>query len=581
MQIKKNIAQPNPVAPASGAAMDTVVPRRRGKAIAIAVASVLAVAAAVYALWSWMPRGLQIDGADLRIGQAARGVFVDEIVVRANAEPLNSVILDSVESGRVEEVLASDGALVKKGQLLFRISNPQRNLELLARQSEHAVSIFNLSNLRVAQESSASDHRRRLDELQFEVDQARKQHQRNTRLAAQGFISSVALEESADKLQQQQRQLANEERASSTEDKVRSAAAQQLESAIDGLNSGLKLVSGTVDALAVRAPVEGRLTNFRLQVGESIATGKNIGRIDDPVRFKLSASVDEYYLNRMAVGRKGSVKQDDKSYGADISTIYPQIKEGRFTVEMVFKDGQPRVALVLLARLVDVEAQVVQPPAMVAGAGLLRHAQVGQVEDADRVFRLPRQQFQVALRIGDAEQQLAFFDQRAVARQHFLDAARFDRIEDHGVERLCVGPDDDFIDEDAARGLADAQVGAVDLQAARHPGPQRVAGGGHRQHRGDRDGDGFSVPARHHGIHRRAAGRQARIGLVDIFFDLHTGHRAKPVPRPKTGASPALRAPAGRRCSISNTGRCSILNIRAGSGVPGGVGLVRSPLAHC
>ena len=343
MQIKKNIGPPSTNLPASGAAMDTVVPRRRGKAIAIAVASMLAVAAAGYGLWAWMPRGLQIDGADLRIGQAARGVFIDEIVVRANAEPLNSVILDSVESGRVEEVLASDGALVEKGQLLFRISNPQRNLELLARQSEHAVSIFNLSNLRVAQEASASDHRRRLDELRFAVDQARKRHQRNARLAAQGFISSVALEESADTLQQQQHLLATEQRAANTENKVRGAAAQQLESAIDGLNSGLKLVSGTVDALAVRAPVAGRLTNFRLQVGESIATGKNIGRIDDPLRFKLSASVDEYYLNRMAVGRRGSVKQDDKTYAADISTIYPQIKDGRFTVEMVFTNGQPPV----------------------------------------------------------------------------------------------------------------------------------------------------------------------------------------------------------------------------------------------
>ena len=62
MQIKKNIDQPNPGLPASGAAMDTVVQRRRGKTIAIAVVSVLAVAAAGYALWSWMPRGLQIEG---------------------------------------------------------------------------------------------------------------------------------------------------------------------------------------------------------------------------------------------------------------------------------------------------------------------------------------------------------------------------------------------------------------------------------------------------------------------------------------------------------------------------------------
>ena len=329
--------------PASGAAMDTIIPRRRGKRIALALAGAVAAAVAAYALWAQLPRGLRVDGADLRIAQVARGVFVDEIVVRANAEPLHSVILDAVESGRVEEVLATDGALVKQGELLFRISNPQRHLELLARQSEHAVSIFNLSNLRVAQEASASDHQRRLDELRFNAEQAGKRHARNTRLAQQGFISSVALEESNDVLQQQVQLLALQERASKTEARVRDAAARQLESAIDGLDSGLKLVSGTVDALAVRAPVDGRLTNFRLQVGESVATGKNIGRIDDPVRFKLAASVDEYYLNRMAVGRHGSVRQDDRDYPADIHAIYPQIKDGRFTVDLVFTKGQPPV----------------------------------------------------------------------------------------------------------------------------------------------------------------------------------------------------------------------------------------------
>jgi len=323
--------------------MDAVIPRRRGKRVAIIAASVLAMAVAAYALWSWMPRGLQIDGSDLRIGQAARGVFVDEIIVRANAEPLNSVILDAVESGRVEEVFAADGALVKKGQLLFRISNPQRNLELLARQYEHSVSVFNLSNLRVSQQASASDHQRRLDDLLFALDQARKQHARNARLASQGFISSVALEESEDKLAQQERALKQEQQANVAESRVRQSAEQQLESSIQGLNSGLKLVSATVDALAVRAPAEGRLTNFRLQIGESIATGKNIGRIDDPARFKLTANVDEYYLNRMAVGRHGNVQQDGRSYAADIRTIYPQIKDGRFTVEMVFTKGQPPV----------------------------------------------------------------------------------------------------------------------------------------------------------------------------------------------------------------------------------------------
>ena len=340
MHTKKNF---EPAAPHDGSRMDVVIPRRRGKRAAIIAAIVLATAAAIATLWSWMPRGLQVDGTDLRTGVAVRGVFVDEVIVRASAEPLNAIILDAVESGRVEEVYATDGAMVKKGQLLFRISNPQRNLELLARQSEHAVSIFNLSNLRVSQEASASEHQRRLDDLQFAADQATKQHARNVKLAAQGYISSVALEESADRLAQQQRALKQEQQAAVAESRVRDHAEQQLESAISGLNSGLKLVAATVDALAVRAPADGRLTNFHLQVGESVAIGKNIGRIDDPQRFKLSASVDEYYLNRMVVGRHASVQQDGRSYAADISTIYPQIKQGRFTVELVFTQGQPPV----------------------------------------------------------------------------------------------------------------------------------------------------------------------------------------------------------------------------------------------
>lgn len=332
-----------PQPPSSGAAMDTTVPRRRGKALALACCALPALAVAVYGLWQWMPRGLRVPAAELRVGTAARGVFRDQIVVRANAEALHSVILDSVESGRIEEVYASDGALVSKGQLLFRIANPQRNLELLARQAEHAQQISNLSNLRVAQEASASEHRRRLDELDFALAQAAKQHARNTRLAAQGFLSPAALEESADRLQLQRRALAREQRASGTEAAVRRGADRQLEAAIGGLNSGLRLVAATVDALAVRAPVDGRLTDFRLRVGESIASGKHVGRVDDPSRFKLSASVDEYYLNRMAAGLRAVTVQDGRSYAADVRTIYPQIKDGRFTVELAFSGAQPPV----------------------------------------------------------------------------------------------------------------------------------------------------------------------------------------------------------------------------------------------
>ncbi len=323
--------------------MDQPVPKRRGKRpLVIGGAVALAIALAAM-LWSLVPRGLQMRHQDVRIAVVEKGVFRDDIVVRATAEPLNSVILDSVESGRVEEVVARDGAMVKKGELLFRLSNPQRNLELLARQAEHAQQISNLSTLRLAQEASQSEHRRRLSELEFALMQGEKQHARNLKLSSQGFISSVALEESQDRVAQQRHAVKLEREAISAEVKVKRDALSQLEKATRELSSGLALVGATVEALAVRAPAAGMLTGFRLQVGQTVKTDQHIGRIDDPNRFKLAAQVDEFYLNRVAVGRHGTVKQGETPYAVTVSTIYPQIKDGRFMVEMVFAKNQPAV----------------------------------------------------------------------------------------------------------------------------------------------------------------------------------------------------------------------------------------------
>jgi HlyD family secretion protein len=326
---------------ASGAAMDKVVPKNHKKQIIKLGVSVLALVGLAGFAWQWMPKGMQVAAADLRIEEVQKSVFYDDIIVRANAQPYNTVMLDSVESGRVEEVFIQDGAMVKKGQLLFRLSNPQRNLDLLQRKGEHTQQISNLANMRVGFQMSATDHQRKLSALQFELAQTKKKHERNTRLAAQGFISSAALEESQDAVERQQFAVNEELLNQEQEAKVRSAALSQMETGIDGLQSGLRLVSSTVEALAVRAPIDGKLTDFQLQVGESVNTGKRIGRIDDPKHFKLVAQVDEFYLTRVSLGQKGNARIQDKQYAVEVKTVFPQIKDGRFLVELKFIDSEP------------------------------------------------------------------------------------------------------------------------------------------------------------------------------------------------------------------------------------------------
>jgi len=318
----------------TGAGMDMLRPRpRRNWRPWAAAAGVCAVLAA--AGWGLAPRGLRVPADSARIATVQRGVFTDDVVVRANAEALNQVLLDAVESGRVEEVYVHDGAQVHKGDLLFRLSNPQRRMDLLQRESEQAQQLSNLANLQVTFQVARNQHTDRIADLRFDVTQAEKLYQRNRELAAREFISKVALDESADKLAQARQKLRTEQSGGSAEFAVRQQAMNTMSGAIRRLETGMELAHATLDGLAMRAPASGRLSDFELQVGQAVRAEQRVGRIDD-AQFKLTAQIDEYYLNRVTPGRRGVATLDGHDYAVTVSRVYRQVKDRRFSAELLF-----------------------------------------------------------------------------------------------------------------------------------------------------------------------------------------------------------------------------------------------------
>lgn len=308
------------------------------RAIVLGVVALAALVSAA-ALWSAMPRGLQVASADLRIATVTRGMFRDDLAVRAIVTPVQTVMLDAVEAGRVEEVFARDGAMVAAGEPLFRLSNPQRRLELLARQAEHAQQLSNLTTLRVALQAGIAQRQRRLDDIAFAQKQVQKRHARNAALAAQGFLSAAAMEDSADQLKEARRALQAEAASNTAETGTQRDAVRQMEHAIARLEAGLAVVNGAIEALVVRASAAGRLADFHPQVGETIVPGRQLGRIDDLRRFKAVAQVDEYYLARVAPGRSATAVAAGQRLALTVSRVQPQIRDGRFEIELAFGAG--------------------------------------------------------------------------------------------------------------------------------------------------------------------------------------------------------------------------------------------------
>lgn len=323
----------------SGAAMDRRVkaPSRRRAAI-LAASAALAGAGLLAHYW---PRGVPVSRADVEIAAAKAGPFRDVIVGRAVVQPLQSVLLDATEDGRVEQVLVKDGARVEAGQLLVVLASSQRAQELMARSSEAAQQLANFSTLRAAWMQAQAAQRRSLTEAQFELERVRRLHQRNRELAATGFLSPSALEDSADRLAMAERLFAQQQADGREELAVREQSVQAMQRAVADLNKRLDAMRAASEGLAVRAPVAGRLTGLTLQVGESVRTGNRIARLDSLGRFKLELRLDEFHLGRVHEGLAGELLHDGRSHALHVARIDPQVKDGRFAVELAFDADPP------------------------------------------------------------------------------------------------------------------------------------------------------------------------------------------------------------------------------------------------
>lgn len=344
MSVVRMSAEPQPAtAPQSGGAMDRVVEKRglSNRIKAGLAAGALVIAGAGF--WAYAPSSnSQTVAADrITISTVARGTFDDFLPVRARVTPLLTVYLDSVEGGRVEQVLVEDGASVQKGQMLAVLSNPELQLSVLARQTDVSRELNSMRSQELALAQSRLSDEKNLLEAKLGLEKAKRQYEREAPLAAKGFVANKQFSDTRDDYDYQKDRLAVLQHTQATDERLQSSQLAQLKASSASMSSSLDVARANLDSLNLRAPVSGQLSGFSIQVGQSLSRGERIGQIDSPGRNKLIGDVDEYYLGRVQVGQKATVEVGGKTYPLKVTKIYPQVKNGQFQVDLQFLGDQP------------------------------------------------------------------------------------------------------------------------------------------------------------------------------------------------------------------------------------------------
>ncbi len=284
---------------------------------------------------------LNVDAEKITISDVKEGNFDEFIIVQGAVQPLKTIRLDAIVGGYVTQKLVEGGTKVGRGDIILRLENQQLKLNFLQSETEANRLVNDLQNTRQRLRVEKFTLRKTLAELDFQIDQAKDAFERNKKLIKDNVISEAEFQKSKREYERQVNQRNIEVESQKYQEENSNLQIKQLEGTLQRTQKNVDLWRETLENLVVKAPVSGLLSSIDVEVGSNISQGQNIGQIDDLDGFKMRSDIDEHYISRIFPGLRGSFEFNGKSHEIEIIKVYPEVKNGRFAVDMTFTGNSP------------------------------------------------------------------------------------------------------------------------------------------------------------------------------------------------------------------------------------------------
>lgn len=279
---------------------------------------------------------LNVDKDKLTIATISEDSFQEFIQVTGNIQPINTIFLDAIEGGVVQQVKLESGTMVSPGDTILILTNSNLQLSVLNQEASLYDQINNVRNSRLNLEQNSLRIKEQLANAEYQLDLLRPQFERTTTLYNQKVISKQDYEAVAENYEYEKKRYALTYE-SFVKDSIQTLnQLTQLNDSESRMYRSLNAVQGILDNLVITAPLEGQLTTIEMQPGQSINRSERIGQVDMLDNFKVRVGVDEFHLSRISTGLKGTFPFDGKEYQVEITKVYPVITDGQFQVDMEF-----------------------------------------------------------------------------------------------------------------------------------------------------------------------------------------------------------------------------------------------------
>ncbi len=321
--------------------MDTKVEKKHSKFKIILIAVAIMVAVGLFLMYFLQQKKtVNVNAEDLQIQEVTQGKFEDMLMITAQTLSMNSSLVNVLEGGMVKEIYAEDGQMVTQGMPLARIYNPNTEFNFLNQETVIMQQISQMRNSLLELKNQAFNQNKEQLSAQNDYNTAQKQYNLQKRLYDAEIGKKSEYDLALQNLNYQQKRKQITEQGIVQENASRNQQITAITSSIQQMEKSLQMLRNNKNNFLIMAPVSGRLSSFNLSLGQNLTSGESIGKIDLMDGYKLVAKVDEFYVNKLQPGIKGTLENNDKTYNVIITKVLPEVKDGQFSVELNFADDQ-------------------------------------------------------------------------------------------------------------------------------------------------------------------------------------------------------------------------------------------------
>ena len=280
------------------------------------------------------PRTLKVKIAEEQIATVSEGDFLEYIDVNGVVCPATSMRVNAKEGGTVERICCHNGDILKRGDTILILSNPKVLEEMAAERQSYELQQMQHRQQLIEMQQKSITLRSQALQANFELKKISKDFELAEEEARMGVRSKAQLEVASDEYEYNRRRtLLNIE--SLHQDSVLNVINRQLiqqQMAIEAQK--LENSNKRRDALVVLAPTDGQIGNLNATIGAQVSAGEQVGEIGVLTDYKVTARLNEYYIDRIQTGLPATAIQKGHKYAFEVSHTTPQVQDHSFAIEL-------------------------------------------------------------------------------------------------------------------------------------------------------------------------------------------------------------------------------------------------------